>query len=87
MVSYHDLEASAYKAIRAKPFTQIHEKPDWYQLGNIIEEAGGFSMDYKVSYAWSAEYSLLAEMQGAPSYLTETQLIYVEPFQPPNQHV
>ena len=32
-------------------------------------------------------YGFLAEIQGAVQYLISTTLVYVEPVQPPNQHV
>ena len=86
MTSYHDLEDSTYKWIRAQPFTRIHGKPTWDRVERLHEEAADVAMDCDVSYTWLNEHVLLAEILGPVKYLAGTTLVYVEPTKPPHQH-
>ena len=86
MTFYYDPDKSTYKWIGARPFTRIHEKPTWDQVERLHEEAEDVAMDCDVSYSWSNEHGLLAEILGPVKYLAGTTLVYVEPTKPPNQH-
>ena len=86
MTSYHDLEKQIYEDVRAEPYTRIHGRPSWSDKERLIKESKVHALRNKVSYDWSGQYGLLAEIIGAARYAIENPLLpgYVAPVQPAN---
>jgi hypothetical protein len=84
MAEYVALEKEIYDSIRGRPFTSIHTKPTWAQKELLNEEAEQIALDINVSYPWSDDYGLLAEIQGEDKYRNNTGFEYVSPTRPPD---
>jgi hypothetical protein len=84
MAEYVALEKEIYDSIRGRPFTSIPTKPTWAQKELLNEEAEQIALDINVSYPWSDDYGLLAEIQGEDKYLANTGFEYVSPTRPPD---
>ena len=67
-------------------YTRIHGKSTWEQVENLHEESEDIAMKCDVSYTWSDEHGLPAEIMGAVKYLALTTLTYAEPTKPAHQH-
>jgi hypothetical protein len=84
MAEYVALEKEIYDSVRGRPFTSIHTKPTWAQKELLNEEAEQIALDINVSYPWSDDYGLLAEIQGEDKYQNNTGFEYVSPTRPPD---
>ena len=82
-MDYESVRQQTRDAVLARPFTRVTGKPTFEQKEKFIEEAEGLAMNFAVSYPWSGQHGLLAEIMGAHKYLAETGKHYVPPARPP----
>ena len=71
-MDYESVRQQTRDAVLARPFTRVTGKPTFEQKEKFIEEAEDLAMNFAVSYPWSGQHGLLAEIMGAHKYLTET---------------
>ena len=76
------LEIEVYKKVKAYRFTRIAGLPSWTRWETFKDEACDVSIDVEVSYRWSSDYVLLAEVNKTVDYFGETGLNYVRPVKP-----
>jgi hypothetical protein len=69
------VETSAYKNVRANPFSRIHGHPNWSDYDIIKHKAATLASEVEdITYAWSRnaatsdEYELLAKILGPNKY-------------------
>ena len=82
-MDYESVRQQTRDAVLARPFTRVAGKPTFEQKEKFIEEAEDLAMNFAVSYPWSGQHGLLAEVMGARKYLAETGKHYVPPARPP----
>ena len=76
------LEMEIYKKVKSYRFTRISGLPTWKQWDNFIDEARDVSIDVEVTYGWSGDYGVLAEVTETIDYFGETGLNYEPPAKP-----
>ena len=57
----------------------MHGKPMWCKKEYLLQEAGEVALEYNVHYGWVNNYGLVVMVIGAPWYLPESSLNYIEP--------
>ena len=76
------LEIEVYKKVKANRFTRVTGLPSWTQCEKFEDESRDISIDVEVSYLWSGDYGVLAEVSETIDYFGETGLNYVPPVKP-----
>ena len=62
------LQTEIYKIVKAERFTRCPGTPTWPQWENFIEEARDIFLDIDVTYDWSGEYGISAELAEPVEY-------------------
>ncbi len=82
------IEAEAFEAVRATPFTKIHGRPSRNDYETLKKEASDLASELEdITYDWTRsptgkEYSLLAEIIGEDEYQHLTNLAWEQETEP-----
>ena len=59
------LEEKTYEICRALTFAIINDRPDWWQLKKLEQQAERLGCEFSVSYTWAGDFGLFAVVVGA----------------------
>jgi len=82
------IEAEAFEAVRATPFTKIHRRPSRNDYEMLKKEASDLAVELEdITYEWTRsptgeEYGLLAEIIGEDEYQHLTNLTWEQETEP-----
>ena len=62
------LEEKNYERCRAINFQIINDRPDWWQLEKLEQQAERLGCEFSVSYDWAGDFGLSAVVVGAVCY-------------------
>ena len=77
------VEKAAFNAACKCPLTRILGQPTRTQQDKLVEEISDLALECNITYKWSGDYGLLAEIMGNGAYLLLTGKEYTEPKEPP----
>ena len=76
-------EKAACGTVHKCPLTWILGQPTRTQRDKLVEEISNLALECNITYKWSGNYGLLAEIMGNGAYLLLTGKEYMEPKEPP----
>ena len=82
------LEEKTYERCRAQSFLIINDRPDYWQLEKLEQQAERLGCEFSVSYEWADDFGLSAAVIGAVKYAKRHPDLaaYVKPARPPITH-
>ena len=82
------LEEKTYERCRAQSFKIINDRPDYWQLEKLEQQAVRLGCEFRVSYEWADDFGLEAAVIGAVKYKKRHPDLaeYVKPTKPPITH-
>ena len=82
------LEEKTYERCRAQSFNIINDRPDYWQLEKLEQQAVRLGCEFRVSYEWADDFGLEAAVIGAVKYAKRHPDLaaYVKPAKPPITH-